>query len=75
MSIVVFRKLLGRETLRLWVRLKPSEKEGIGCVVEEFVLSMAAVLVHGLSYYRKVDQGVLEILVVLVVPMREHKKL
>ena len=66
MSILVFRELLGREPLSFRVGLEPGEEEGIGGVVEELVLRVATVLVHGLPNDGKVDQGILKVVVVLV---------
>jgi hypothetical protein len=73
-SVLVFRELLGRERLGLGVSLEPGKEEGVGGVVEELVLRVATVLVHGLPNDGKVDQGVLEVVVVLVMSVGEHQK-
>lgn len=43
-------------------------------MIEEFFLGLAAVLVHGFSDNREVDERVLKIGVIFIVSVGEHKK-
>ncbi len=72
--IRIILELFDSEGLSLWVCSKPREKECKRGQIEEFVLSLLTVLVHGLPNSGEVHDRVLQELVVLVVSMRQHKK-
>ena len=72
--IRVLSKLFAGEGPALWRGLVPAEEEGEGGEVEELVLRLLAVLVHGLAHDGEVDQGVLQEVVILVMPVGEDKE-
>ena len=55
--------------------IKPGEQEGECGQAEKLVLRLLAVLVHGLTNCRELNQGVRQEVIVLVVPMRQDKQL
>ena len=56
-----------------WIGLKPSKEEGIRGIIEEFVLGVATILVHGLAHDREINQRILQVLVSLVMTVGEDE--
>lgn len=73
--ILVLGELFTGKYSRRRIGLEPSEKERKSGVVEEFILSIPAVLVHRFSYNVKVDESILKELVILIVSVSKDKKL
>ena len=71
---IVSELLLGKST-RLRPRFKPCEQKCIRTEIEELVLSLSRILVHWFPDDREVNKRVLQILVILVVPVREDQQL
>jgi len=65
-------ELFDCEGLRLWVGRKPREKECKRWQPKELVLSLLAVLVHWFADGGEVDHGVLQKVVVFVMPVRQN---
>ena len=63
------------EGLAAWSGSEPCEEESESGVAEEAILRLLAVLVHGVAHGRKVDQRVTQEVIVLVVPVGQHKHL
>ena len=74
LGVVIVRELFLREGTSLGSCLKPSEEKGVRAVIEEFVLGLAGILVHGFPDDGKINERVLKILVILIVPVREHQQ-
>ena len=71
--ILVLAKLLGTEFLGFWKLGEPGKQEWVGWIVEELVLGLPTVLVHGLSHNGEIEERVLQVWVIFIVSVGEHK--